>query len=339
MGILDEAIREHLELKRQHGAEESEIEGLEAEAFGPADRPDATTEAETQVISSEPGAAAGEGDQLDKVFEAGAKAEPVAQEQTPSAETGSPEPSEEVPSAGSAAATDAEDDAATEAESGKPPEASTGSAEAASASEESAAVAPTAAEGTDADEPSAAGVEASDEGDAGDMLEAERHHLASHPTEHYDVDAAIAEEDEIDLLSESSLSDELDRALDGPAEPEASTPEPVETGIEPGPESERAAASPAPPAPAEPAAPSEESDEAGADEDDDFAPEDSSDEDGADDDGSDDEPESAEEPEAGGDFFDQEDPLEGTPDFLEETPEHDRLWFEQKEPKDFDFGD
>ena len=31
-----------------------------------------------------------------------------------------------------------------------------------------------------------------------------------------DVDAAIAEEDEIDLLSESSLSDELDRALDGP---------------------------------------------------------------------------------------------------------------------------
>jgi hypothetical protein len=39
------------------------------------------------------------------------------------------------------------------------------------------------------------------------------------------------------------------------------------------------------------------------------------------------------------DFFDQDDPLEGTPDFLEETPEHDRLWFEQKEPKDFDFGD
>ena len=38
-------------------------------------------------------------------------------------------------------------------------------------------------------------------------------------------------------------------------------------------------------------------------------------------------------------FFDQDDPLEGTPDFLEETPEHDRLWFEQKEPKDFDFGD
>jgi hypothetical protein len=26
-----------------------------------------------------------------------------------------------------------------------------------------------------------------------------------------------------------------------------------------------------------------------------------------------------------------------TPDFVEETPEHDRLWFEQKPPRDFDF--
>jgi hypothetical protein len=34
---------------------------------------------------------------------------------------------------------------------------------------------------------------------------------------------------------------------------------------------------------------------------------------------------------------DPEDELEDTPDFLQETPEHDRLWFEQKPPKDFDF--
>jgi hypothetical protein len=32
-----------------------------------------------------------------------------------------------------------------------------------------------------------------------------------------------------------------------------------------------------------------------------------------------------------------EDLLEDTPDFLQETPEHDRLWFEQKPPRDFDF--
>ena len=41
-----------------------------------------------------------------------------------------------------------------------------------------------------------------------------------------------------------------------------------------------------------------------------------------------DEPEPAGEPE--------EDVLEETPDFLQETPEHDRLWFEQKPPRDFD---
>lgn len=32
-----------------------------------------------------------------------------------------------------------------------------------------------------------------------------------------------------------------------------------------------------------------------------------------------------------------EDVLEETPDFLQETPEHDRLWFEQRPPRDFDF--
>jgi hypothetical protein len=32
-----------------------------------------------------------------------------------------------------------------------------------------------------------------------------------------------------------------------------------------------------------------------------------------------------------------EDLLEETPDFLQETPEHDRLWFEQRPPRDFDF--
>jgi hypothetical protein len=146
-------------------------------------------------------------------------------------------------------------------------------------------------------------VEPADEGplegdDAGDALERERHALAGQPTEHYDVDAAMAEEDEIDILSESSLSDELDRALDAPLD-------------------ESAVADPPPAAPAESAEPdidepvSEEIDI----------------------------PDEPEEPEGDADFFDQDDPLEGTPDFLEETPEHDRLWFEQKEPKDFDFGD
>jgi hypothetical protein len=33
----------------------------------------------------------------------------------------------------------------------------------------------------------------------------------------------------------------------------------------------------------------------------------------------------------------EHDVLEETPEFLQETPEHDRLWFEQKPPRDFDF--
>src|ERR1044072_6849398 len=41
MSILDDAIREHLELKRQHGADDSELKQLEDEAFGPAERPSA----------------------------------------------------------------------------------------------------------------------------------------------------------------------------------------------------------------------------------------------------------------------------------------------------------
>jgi hypothetical protein len=32
-----------------------------------------------------------------------------------------------------------------------------------------------------------------------------------------------------------------------------------------------------------------------------------------------------------------EDVLEETPEFLQDAPEHDRLWFEQRPPKDFDF--
>jgi hypothetical protein len=39
MSILDDAIREHLDLKRRHGAAESDVKRLEDEAFGPPTRP------------------------------------------------------------------------------------------------------------------------------------------------------------------------------------------------------------------------------------------------------------------------------------------------------------
>lgn len=335
MGILDDAIREHLELKRQHGAEEKEIEGLEAEAFGPADRPEAT-EPETRILTPE---------------EAGL-------EPGTSGEDTGPQPATEAPRAGSdreGAATPAEAAVGETGASEQPGPGTEAEPETAAGPEAMPPAEPEGATVPDVvgEEPSRfddeVAYEDDEEGDAGDMLEAERQRLlASHPTEHYDVDAAIAEEDELDILSESSLSDELDRALEGPvqavseedaAEPESDfepvTADPpadqaeedledaeIEAIMETAPEDEPAdvhpdelTGEPVEAAPAEEPAPGpEEPSEAG-----------------------DDGPEEGDEPAAS--FFDQEDPLEGTPDFLEETPDHDRLWFEQKEPKDFDFGD
>ena len=38
MGVLEEAIREHLDLKRKHGASDEELNQQEADALGPARR-------------------------------------------------------------------------------------------------------------------------------------------------------------------------------------------------------------------------------------------------------------------------------------------------------------
>jgi hypothetical protein len=38
-----------------------------------------------------------------------------------------------------------------------------------------------------------------------------------------------------------------------------------------------------------------------------------------------------------GEEDEDEDVLEETPEFLQDTPDHDRLWFEQRPPRDFDF--
>ncbi|HEX8977835.1 MAG TPA: hypothetical protein VF781_15115 [Solirubrobacteraceae bacterium] len=43
-------------------------------------------------------------------------------------------------------------------------------------------------------------------------------------------------------------------------------------------------------------------------------------------------PDPGEEPEGEGEGL-----LEETPEFLQDTPDHDRLWFEQRPPRDFDF--
>ena len=54
MGVLEDAIREHIELRRRHGAAEDELLNQEAEALGPARR---------EVDSAEQGAQAGAPDE------------------------------------------------------------------------------------------------------------------------------------------------------------------------------------------------------------------------------------------------------------------------------------
>ena len=60
MGILDDAIREHLDLKRKHGARDSEIREIEDEALG-AGAPDAFTAGELFKEASPAEAPAREG--------------------------------------------------------------------------------------------------------------------------------------------------------------------------------------------------------------------------------------------------------------------------------------
>src|SRR5687768_10618143 len=60
MGILDDAIKEHLELKRRHGVPEEELQRQEEEALGPARRdvaqqPEGSENAPGQEVADEAG--------------------------------------------------------------------------------------------------------------------------------------------------------------------------------------------------------------------------------------------------------------------------------------------
>lgn len=297
MGTLDEAIREHLELKRRQGAGDDEIQKAEAEAFGPG---------EDDIPGASITAPAGEGDQLDKVF-SGEEAvgdappttvlKPESGDEGPVAETevGEVEETQVIDTAEAEAAL-AEATGTVEVEEPALP-----TPEEAPAAPEPAQPAAEPEEPEVPPTPAPEPVELGDEADASDLLEAERANLTGHPTENYDVDAAIAEEEELDLLSEGRLSEELDQAL---GDPGAGMPEGL--GSEPIPE-------PASEVVEEGVEVEEQVEESPAGED------------------------AAEEPPL--DDPDASSPLEETPDFLEEAPASDELWFEQGEPKDFDFGD
>ncbi|HEX7278330.1 MAG TPA: hypothetical protein VF255_01790 [Solirubrobacterales bacterium] len=310
MSILDDAIREHLELKRAHGADESEIKKLEDEAFGPPGRPeepDPAAEAPTEFLTSSEVAEA-----VESAEDSGGRRINIADLQEP------PAPSE--PQADAAPITPAEDpaQAAPPAEEEQPaieheivpeaeatPEAEPAIESPGPSTEERHAIAEQPTEffdietemGTE-DAPAAEAPSPSDE----EIVEAEAAEPLAPvepPTEIHASRAEIPadEEEDDDFWNEQRLSDELDQALEAPVTDEQEAPPPA--------------------MPAEAEEPAQLFDR---DEDEDAR--------------EDDKPQADYDPDTG-----HEDVLEDTPEFLEESPEDDELWFEQRPPKDFDFDD
>lgn len=297
MSILDDAIREHLELKRAHGADEAELKKLEDEAFGPPGRPeepDPFAEAPTQFMATE-----------------APEAEPAGEESERRrinvADLQEPPPPEAAPAAPAENAVQAAPPA--EAETPPPDEAPPADEERQAIAEQPTEFFDIEAELGGEEEPAAEAPSPSDEEIA--AAEAAEPKLApvEPPTEIHasrtEAPPEPEEEDEEDeeFWSDQRLSDELDQALESPLTEEPELPPLTDEHETPA------------PTPAEPAALYEDADTEGEKHEDER-------------------PHADYDPDTG-----HEDVLEDTPDFLEDAPEDDELWFEQKPPKDFDFDD
>ncbi|HEV2728275.1 MAG TPA: hypothetical protein VGV34_08270 [Solirubrobacterales bacterium] len=318
MSILDDAIREHLELKRAHGADESEIKKLEDEAFGPPGRPeepaDPLAEAPTEFMATEAADAGPEaeepGGRRINIADLQEPPEPKGPEPdaAPEVEVQAVEPAES-PAADAGPLAPAEDAAQAAPPAEEPPATEHEIVSDSHNTEERHAIAEQPTEffdveaemGTE-DSPATEAVSPSDEEIAAAEQSEPKLAPVDPPTEIHAVRAApeepVEEEEDDDFWSEQRLSDELDQALEAPITDEHEAP---------------------PPPPAPEATPLFDH-EGGED---DARPE-----------RDDDQPRPDYDPDTG-----HEDVLEDTPDFLEESPEDDELWFEQRPPKDFDFDD
>ena len=305
MSILDDAIREHLELTRAHGADEAEQKKLEDEAFGPPGRPeepDPLAEAPTQFMATEAAEAeAAEGDDGGRRINIADLQEPPPPEQTEQREEPRVESAAAIePEADAAPATPAEDPAqAAPPVEEEPPAMEHEVIEAPEDERQAIGEQPTelfdveAEMGSD-DAPATEAPSPSDEEIAAAELSEPKLAHAEPATEIHasraEAPAEPAEEEDEDeeFWSEQRLSEELDQALEGPLTDERELP-PLGDQHEP---------------------PSDVPEEEGE------------------------QPQTDYDPDTG-----HEDVLEDTPDFLEDAPEDDELWFEQKPPKDFDFDD
>lgn len=321
MSILDDAIREHLELKRAHGADDAELKRLEDEAFGPPGRPeesDPFAEAPTEFMATPEVAEPAESTGGRRINIADLQ-EPPPPERADEREEPRVEATDAIAPEADAPLAPAED-----------------AAQAAPPAEEELPLVeePSAMEHEVVAEPAEEAVPTSEEpAPTADGETGERQAIAEQPTELFDIEAEMGtedapaaepaeeiqasrapapaapiadEEDEEDeeFWSEQRLSDELDQALEAPLTEEHEIPPRTDVHEIPAP-----VADPSAPVPV--------------------------DDDAVDDDAVDDDGDDANRPDYDPDTG-HEDVLEDTPDFLEDAPEDDELWFEQKPPKDFD---
>lgn len=295
MSILDDAIREHLELKRAHGADEAELKKLEDEAFGPPGRPDdhdplaeAPTEfLSTPAIDAQEAAEEAQGRRVPNIADLQEAPPPPSApdtEEEPSLEHQTiPVPHPEPPSEPEPESTE---EPAPVADSGP-------------STEERHAIADQPTEFFDVEAEMEAGAEQPSPTDEqlldSQLAEPRLAPSEATPAEPFEAirdtgpDAEVAHEpladdEDDDFFSEQRLSDELNQALEAPVTDEHEVF-------------------------AQPPTPTEEEDSGEHESDGDVY-----------------------EPETGS----HDDVLEDTPEFLEEAPEDDDLWFEQKPPKDFD---
>lgn len=277
MGILDDTIREHLELKRKHGARDAELKQLEDEAFGPPSRP-----GEPDFPERPP---TGEEEAVDEASAADATRILSPDEQSEPAVTAPPEGSEEEAAIGPEA----------------PEERSAPAFFDQGEAEEEPSFGAVEAEATEHAIPEPGGL---------DTVE----HPAPEPSA-----AKPSEEDELEVGEiELELSEEFEefREVEGATEGEPRAGETDEH---------------APVAETDENAPLGETDEHGS-----ILVHDDEDEEGFTDER---DAVLADEDEPHAEDDDDEDVLEETPEFLRDTPEDERLWFEQGEPRDFDFDD
>lgn len=275
MGILDDAIKEHLELKRAHGAPEDLIKEKEAEAFGPIRQGAAPAPAEAEVDEVDPETALYE--------DAATEYEPM------------PEP-ESVAPAEPAAAPEPEHEHEHEQHH--------------AVAEDPYVVHPGDEPVPDPhshDEP--VGSDPAYREDTAIFAEAPAPPAPVHHPE--EPHPALHEHDH--LRGEEHAPEPVFRAEPPAAAPEPAAPAPEpELASDPVPEPELASDPVPEPEPAPAPEPEPETAPAAT------API----------------PDTEAEVELA-----EEDVLEETPEFLQDAPEHDRLWFEQRPPRDFDFGE